>query len=57
VIYLLMALAIIVVGVTIVLLRHRDPTGVHHGIDHFSRRREALAPRERHSRFRHHRDH
>lgn len=56
-IYLLLVLVIIVVGVTIVLLRHRDPTGVHHGIDDFARRREALAPRARHSRFRHHRDH
>ena len=42
--FLALALALIVVGVTIVLLRHRRPGGINAGIDDFAARRQALDP-------------
>ena len=42
--FLALALGVIVVGVTIVLLRHRRPRGLHSGIEDFAARRDALAP-------------
>jgi hypothetical protein len=55
-IYLLLIAVLIAVGVAIVMIRHRGPSGMHHHISHFEKRRDALAPRERHSRFRHRED-
>ena len=42
--FLALALGLIVIGVTIVLLRHRRPRGMSAGIDDFAARREALDP-------------
>ena len=56
-IYLLLIAVLIAVGVAIVMVRHRGPSGMHHHISHFEKRRDALAPREKHSRFRHREDH
>jgi len=42
--FLALALALIVVGVSIVLLRHRRPGGINAGIDDFAARRQALDP-------------
>ncbi len=42
--FLGLALVLIVVGVTIVMLRHRRPTGINASIDDFAARREALDP-------------
>ncbi len=42
--FLGLALVLIVVGVTIVMLRHRRPTGVNASIDDFAARRQALDP-------------
>jgi hypothetical protein len=42
--FLGLALVVIVVGVTIVMLRHRRPTGVNASIDDFAARRQALDP-------------
>jgi hypothetical protein len=42
--FLALALGLIVIGVTIVLLRHRRPGGLHASIDDFAARREALDP-------------
>jgi hypothetical protein len=42
--FLALALGVIIVGVTIVLLRHRRPRGLNAGIDDFAARRRALDP-------------
>ena len=42
--FLALALAVIIVGVTIVLLRHRRPRGLNASIDDFAARRQALDP-------------
>lgn len=42
--FLAIALGVIVVGVTIVLIRHHSPRGLNASIDDFAQRREALAP-------------
>ena len=42
--FLGLALVLIVVGVTIVMVRHRRPTGINASIDDFAARREALDP-------------
>ena len=42
--FLILAVALIAVGVLIVLLRNRRPTGIDAGIDDFAARRQALAP-------------
>lgn len=55
-IYLVLIAVFIAVGVAIVMMRHRSPSGMHHHISHFEKRRDALAPREKHSRFRHRED-
>lgn len=55
-IYLIFVAIAIIVGVTIVVIRHRGPSGLHHGINDFEKRREALAPRPKSSLFRHHKD-
>ena len=52
-IYLILVVVLIAVGVAIVMARHRSPSGMHHHISDFEKRRDALAPREKQSRFRH----
>lgn len=42
--FLILAVALIVVGVMIVILRNRRPTGIDAGIADFEARRQALAP-------------
>ena len=42
--FLALALGLIVVGVTIVMVRHRNPSGLNAGIDDFAARRQALDP-------------
>lgn len=42
--FLALALGLIVIGVTIVMVRHRGPSGLNASIDDFAARREALAP-------------
>ena len=42
--FLALALGVIIVGVTIVLLRHRHPKGLNASIDDFAARRQALDP-------------
>lgn len=42
--FLLMAVAISAIGITIVLLRNRRPTSMDHSIAEFERGRRALAP-------------
>jgi len=42
--YLLLALALSVVGVAAVMLRNRRPSGTHVSIDDFERRLDALRP-------------
>jgi hypothetical protein len=42
--FLALALGLIVVGVTIVLIRHRRPGGLNASIDDFAARRQALDP-------------
>lgn len=55
-IYLVFIAVAIIFGVTVVVIRHRGPSGLHHGINDFEKRREALAPRPKNSLFRHHKD-
>ena len=42
--FLALAVGLIVLGVSVVLFRHRRPTGLNAGIDDFAARRDALAP-------------
>jgi hypothetical protein len=42
--FLALALGLIIVGVTIVLIRHRHPKGLNASIDDFAARRQALDP-------------
>jgi hypothetical protein len=42
--FLILAVVLIVVGVVIVVLRNRRPTGIDAGIADFEARRQALAP-------------
>lgn len=42
--FLGLALGVIIIGVAIVLFRHRSPRGLNASIDDFAKRREALAP-------------
>ena len=42
--FLGIALGVIIIGVAIVLFRHRSPRGLNASIDDFAARREALAP-------------
>jgi hypothetical protein len=42
--FLILAVGLIAVGVSIVVLRNRRPTGIDAGIADFEARREALAP-------------
>jgi hypothetical protein len=42
--FLLFAVAVSVVGITIVLVRNRRPTSMEHSIAEFERGRRALAP-------------
>jgi hypothetical protein len=42
--FLALALVLIVLGVTIVMIRHRRPSGLNAGIDDFAARRQALDP-------------
>jgi hypothetical protein len=42
--FLILALALIVVGVAIVVVRNRRPTGIDAGISDFEQKRQALAP-------------
>ena len=44
--FLALALVLIVIGVTIVKVRHRRPSGLNAGIDDFAARRRALDPDE-----------
>lgn len=44
--FLALALVLIVIGVTVVMVRHRRPGGLHAGIDDFAERRRALDPDE-----------
>ncbi len=43
-VFLLVALALSVVGSVVLWLRHRTPSSITHGIDEFSREMRALAP-------------
>lgn len=45
--FLLAAVVLSVVGCTVLLLRHRRPTSLEHGVDSFRRQMEALAPERR----------
>jgi hypothetical protein len=45
--FLLLACALIAVGVTFVVMRNRRPKGIDAGIADFEARRDALAPGER----------
>jgi hypothetical protein len=42
--FLILAVALIAIGVMIVVLRNRRPTGIDAGIADFEARRQALAP-------------
>lgn len=42
--FLGLALGVIIIGVAIVLYRHRSPRGLNASIDDFAKRRAALAP-------------
>lgn len=42
--FLILAVVLIAVGVLIVILRNRRPTGIDAGIEDFEARRQALAP-------------
>ncbi|MGZ4678492.1 MAG: hypothetical protein ACXVJ7_18425 [Acidimicrobiia bacterium] len=42
--FLALALGLIVIGVTVVMLRHRRPGGLNASIDDFAARRQALDP-------------
>jgi hypothetical protein len=42
--FLLIAVALSAVGIFIVWLRHRGPSGVDHGVDSFSQQMQAIAP-------------
>jgi hypothetical protein len=42
--FLILAVALIVIGVVIVIIRNRRPTGIDAGIADFEARRQALAP-------------
>jgi hypothetical protein len=42
--FLALALVLIVIGVTVVMIRHRRPSGLNAGIDEFAARRQALDP-------------
>jgi hypothetical protein len=44
--FLILAVVLIVIGVVIVILRNRRPTGIDAGIADFEARRQALAPTE-----------
>jgi hypothetical protein len=44
--FLILAVALIAIGVVIVILRNRRPTGIDSGIADFEARRQALAPTE-----------
>lgn len=44
--FLILAVALIAIGVLIVVLRNRRPTGIDSGIADFEARRQALAPSE-----------
>lgn len=44
--FLILAVALIAVGVSIVVLRNRRPTGIDAGIADFEARRQALAPED-----------
>ena len=44
--FLILAVALIAVGVSIVVLRNRRPTGIDAGIADFAARRQALAPED-----------
>ncbi len=46
VIFLLIALGLSVAGTLVVMLRHRQPTAEHHGIEAFAREMDALAPQD-----------
>ena len=45
--FLLFALVVSAVGITVVLLRNRRPTSIEHSIDEFERGLRALAPKRR----------
>lgn len=44
--FLLIVVVLSVVGVVMLLVRHRQPSGMHASIDEFERNLEALAPRD-----------
>ncbi len=46
-VFLLAAFGLIVLGVAVLLLRHRTPSGLDHGIREFQREMQALAPEQR----------
>ncbi len=45
--FLILAVALIAIGVMVVVVRNRRPTGIDAGIADFEARRQALAPDER----------
>jgi hypothetical protein len=46
-VFLLMALLVSVIGLTLLWVRQRKPTSLHHGITEFQREMRALAPDQR----------
>lgn len=42
--FLLIAIALSAIGIFIVWVRHRGPSGVYHGVDSFSEQMRAIAP-------------
>ncbi|HEX8802813.1 MAG TPA: hypothetical protein VF743_01430 [Acidimicrobiales bacterium] len=51
-VFLLIALAISLVGCAVLYLRHRTPSSLESGIDDFRREMDALAPRRERDRHR-----
>lgn len=46
--YLSIALLVMIVGIGVVLLRHRRPSSMGHSIGTFEKEMQALAPEDRH---------
>jgi len=48
--FLVLALVVAVVGILVVVVRHRRPSSLGSGMERFAREMQALAPRDRGSR-------
>ena len=42
--FLLIAVALSAIGILVVWMRHRGPSGVNHGVDSFAEQMRAIAP-------------